>query len=179
MPIRAATPTDAAAIATVHVDSWRTTYAHLLPAAYLAALSYADRERLWRDILAQPTPPACVYVAEAADHHIVGFAAGGPARGEPLGYDAELYAIYLLAPDQRQGLGRDLLRAVVAHLRGRGAQALLVWVAADNPARAFYERLGGRHISAKQSRIGGVPLDEVAYGWGDLAQLASALTPSG
>ena len=176
MPIRAATPTDAAAIATVHVDSWRTTYAHLLPAAYLAALSYADRERMWRDSLAQPTPPACVYVAEAADQRVVGFAAGGPARDAPMGYDAALYAIYLLAPYQRQGFGRHLLRAVVGHLQATGAHALLVWVAAHNPARAFYERLGGRQLSAKQSDIGGVTLEEVAYGWEDLAQLASALT---
>ena len=52
-------------------------------------------------------------------------------------------------------------------------------MAADNPARAFYERLGGRQIGAKQSDIGGVTLEEVAYGWEDLAQLASALTLGG
>jgi hypothetical protein len=34
MLIREAFPTDAAALARVHVDSWRTTYAGIVPADY-------------------------------------------------------------------------------------------------------------------------------------------------
>ena len=45
MLIREASPTDAAAIARVHVDSWRTTYAGIVPADYLANLSYTRREQ--------------------------------------------------------------------------------------------------------------------------------------
>jgi hypothetical protein len=45
--------------------------------------------------------------------------------------------------------------------------ALLLWVLAENPARRFYERLGGQPVSTKTVTIGGVPLTEVAYGWLD------------
>ncbi len=48
---------------------------------------------------------------------------------------------------------------------------MLVWVLADNPMRRFYEALGGRLLREKKVEIGGVALDEVAYGWRDTAAL--------
>jgi hypothetical protein len=50
MQIREATMADVAAIASVHVESWRTTYKGLLPDDYLANLTYAQREPRWRAI---------------------------------------------------------------------------------------------------------------------------------
>ena len=49
--IRAAVPEDAASMARVHVDSWRSTYAGIVPAEYLAGLSYPNRESLWKELL--------------------------------------------------------------------------------------------------------------------------------
>jgi FR47-like protein len=46
-----------------------------------------------------------------------------------------------------------------------GMTALLLWVLAANPARKFYERLGGQPVYEKTVTIGGVPLIEVAYRW--------------
>jgi hypothetical protein len=43
--------------------------------------------------------------------------------------------------------------------------SLLVWVLADNPARKFYEALGGQYVYDKQVSIGNARLIEVAYGW--------------
>ena len=52
-------------------------------------------------------------------------------------------------------------------------RAVLIWVLAANaPARAFYEALGGRYLREQQIEIGGVALPEVAYGWPDAAALA-------
>jgi len=51
MIIRKAQPTDANAIAKVHVDSWRTTYAGIISADFLANLSYEQREASWRETL--------------------------------------------------------------------------------------------------------------------------------
>jgi len=53
-----------------------------------------------------------MYVAEAATGAIAGFAHSGPERSGHKLYAGELYAIYLLAAYQRQGLGRQLTRAV-------------------------------------------------------------------
>src|SRR5215470_14170692 len=171
MLIRDASPTDAAAIARVHVDSWRTTYAGIVPADYLANLSYARREQFWRDILSTPTSSRCVYVAAQHTGEIVGFASGGPERNGNAVYRGELYAIYLLAPSQRQGLGRRLTMAVIQRLLQCGLPSMLVWVLAANPGRAFYTMLGGQQIYEKTTTIGAAQLVEVAYGWPDLREL--------
>ena len=94
--VRAATESDAIAIAHVHIQSWRTTYAGIVPEAYLAALNEAERVLLWQDWLTRDVE---VYVADL-DGEVVGFASGGQIR-EPLqDYDAELFAIYLLKTAQ-------------------------------------------------------------------------------
>jgi GNAT superfamily N-acetyltransferase len=175
MLIRAASPTDATAIARVHVDSWRTTYAGIVPADYLANLSYAQREQFWRDILSTSTPAGCVYVAAQDAGEIVGFASGGPERSGDALYRGELYAIYLLASYQRQGLGRRLTMAVVQRLLHCGLASMLVWVLATNPGRAFYATLGGQQVYEKEITIGAAPLLEVAYGWPDLRELVQRL----
>ena len=64
MQIREATMAKVAAIARVHVESWRTTYKGLLPDDYLANLTYEQRESLWREILSRPVDHSLVYVAE-------------------------------------------------------------------------------------------------------------------
>lgn len=92
--IREAVAPDAAAIARVHVDCWRTTYAGIVPHDYLANLSYGRREQMWRDVLSAQQPATFVYVAEAADGQVVGFASGGPERSGHAVYTGELYAIY-------------------------------------------------------------------------------------
>jgi GNAT superfamily N-acetyltransferase len=158
---------DAAAIAHVHVESWRTTYKGIVPDDFLASLSYAQREQMWHQVFIDPSTLSFVYVAEDTRGQVVGFVSGGPdGRGDPV-YTGELYAIYLLASYQGQGLGRQLVCALVSRLRQEGMTALLLWVLAENPSRTFYERLGGRPVDEKTVNIGGVPLIEVAYGWLD------------
>ena len=79
MIIREARIDDAAGIAKVHVDTWRTTYAGILPDEHLANLSYERREKLWIDyILSDAESRIFNYVAENDAGQIVGFASGGP-----------------------------------------------------------------------------------------------------
>jgi ribosomal protein S18 acetylase RimI-like enzyme len=100
------------------------------------------------------------------EDELVGFASGGRERaGEP-GYAGELYAIYILDDFQRRGHGRELVRAVVAGLREMGLEDMIIWVLRDNqPARRFYERLGGVHVRTQPITIGSAILEEVSYGW--------------
>jgi GNAT superfamily N-acetyltransferase len=168
MHIRPANSTDVAAIARVHVDSWRTTYHGIVPSAFLAQLSYSQRAQLWQTVLSCPAPNTCVYVAADASGNLVGFASGGPERSGNTPYMAELYAIYLLQPYQGQGIGQQLMAAVVKRLVEMGMNSLLLWVLAENPSRRFYEALGGQPVSEKTVTIGGVSLLEVSYGWQDV-----------
>ena len=99
----------------------------------------------------------------------------GPERSGNAIYRGELYAIYLLAPYQRQGLGRRLTMAVIQRLLQCGLPSMLVWVLAANPGRAFYATLGGQQVDEKETTIGDAPLLEVAYGWPDLRELVQRL----
>ncbi len=175
MIIREAQPTDANAIAKVHIESWRTTYAGIVPADFLAGLSAGQRTPFWQETLDNLDSQRFTLVAEDAAGQVVGFASGGQERdGDPT-YQGELYAIYLLQNQQRQGMGRQLMAAVAERLRQRGLASMLVWVLADNPiGRAFYEAMGGQLLDKeKELTIGSAPLVEVAYGWLDVQELVS------
>ena len=160
--IRRADAADAQAIARVHVDSWRSTYAGIVPEEFLASLNLDDRAEMWRRMLA--AEDGLMFVAED-EEGVFGFACGGKLREDLDSYDAELYAIYLLRENQGKGAGRALFQALVASLLEAGYAGMALWVLKDNPAVHFYERMGGEQIASKQITIGGANLEEVAYGW--------------
>ena len=74
--IRAADQADAGPIARVHIDSWRTTYEGIVPAEYLAGLSYRDRESRWNEALTTDHLATGIFVAETAGGDVVGFTDG-------------------------------------------------------------------------------------------------------
>ncbi|MGH7763682.1 MAG: GNAT family N-acetyltransferase [Candidatus Dormibacteraceae bacterium] len=157
---------DAAAIARVHVLTWRTTYRGLLPDEFLASLSeahYADR---WIRGIADASTR--VFVAEEKTG-VVGFASAGRERAGEDGYEGELYALYVDDAAQRRGHGRELVRAVAGGLRELGLRDMIVWVHRDNSAaRTFYERMGGLYLRTQPVTIGPTLLHEVSYGWRSL-----------
>ncbi|MEO8346034.1 MAG: GNAT family N-acetyltransferase [Betaproteobacteria bacterium] len=173
--IRPATPTDAAAIAQVRVDAWRTTYKGMIPDAYLAAMKVEDSTVLWEKVLSAGPNSTSVFVAANADG-VVGFAAGHMLAEEKHGLDAELSAVYLVHHAQREGVGARLVATVAAAQRAHGAAGLLVWVIAGNkPARAFYEKLGAELLIEQPFTWDGMELVETGYGWRDLDALVAAV----
>ena len=182
--IRRARPTDAADIGRVYVESWRRTYPGLIPDHYLLSLSADSQALRWRARLTQrpdPTPidhgydRDSVFVAIERLHGLVGFTSCGRQR-DPYaghdGYDGEIYTLYLLDDAQGRGLGRRLMAAAATELLARGHASGLVWVLRDNPARWFYERLGGARLGERDLYLGRTLLPGVAYGWRDLSELA-------
>jgi GNAT superfamily N-acetyltransferase len=105
--IREAVPADAEAIAWVHVESWKTTYAGIVPQDYLDSLNVADRAAQWERHVAEGV--AAIFVAED-EGGVFGFAAGGRSLHPVADYDGELYAIYLLASHQGKCAGAALVR---------------------------------------------------------------------
>ncbi|SEM68103.1 GNAT family N-acetyltransferase [Lihuaxuella thermophila] len=165
MRIRKANPSDAEEIARVHIKSWQTTYRGIVDDEVLDNFDLGERVELWNRIL---THRSIVYVAEHAEGNIVGFASGGKERSDDYPYDGELYAIYLLQEYQGQGIGKKLASAVLGELKQQGMTSALVWVLAENPARRFYEALGGKEIATQPLTIGKKTFQEVAYGWSNL-----------
>jgi ribosomal protein S18 acetylase RimI-like enzyme len=170
MTIREAGPEDAAGIARVHVESWRTTYPGIMPQEHLDALSYVDRERTWAARLTGDSPAkTLVYVAQTDGGEIVGFVAGGAERAGDPDFQGEISALYLLHSEQGRGLGRRLVQTFARRLSQEGHRTLLVWVNAQNPARRFYEALGGALARTGQREIRGVTYDDAGYGWDEAA----------
>jgi L-amino acid N-acyltransferase YncA len=163
MIIREATPEDAAAIAHVHVASWRATYPGIVPQAVLDSLDEEDFSGRWR---ARLVGDLDIFIAVAVAEEVVcGFASGGPLR-KPVGaYDGEIHAIYLLPGMERKGIGRKLFGYVAAELAARRMHHLLAWTLKENPSKPFYERMKGEIVAEQTVEFGGKSLPSVAYGW--------------
>jgi L-amino acid N-acyltransferase YncA len=170
--IRQARKEDAAAIARIHVESWRSTYAGLLPDQLLLRMSVADHEtRWWRHALGRYRRNHYVYVAETAEEGVIGFGSGGPSREPGLPYKGEIYTLYLSDEFHGRGYGKRLFLALGERsLRERG-QSLIVWVLSGNPSRFFYEALGGKAVARRPSTMAGAKIEELAYGWEDVRAL--------
>jgi GNAT superfamily N-acetyltransferase len=168
--IRPSQVEDSLGIAQVHVASWRTTYKGIMPDDLLASQSVERREAVWRSMLSNSASQTFIFVAEM-DGKVVGFAAAGPERGNHPVYKGELYAIYLLADYQGQGIGRALVTEVAGKLIERGFTTMLIWVAVGNPAAHFYEALGGHPVGSKSESFGDVMIEETAYGYDDIREM--------
>jgi ribosomal protein S18 acetylase RimI-like enzyme len=157
--VRPARAEDAAAIARVHVGTWRVAYAHVFGLERLAGIDLDARTRQWERWLAGDVT---AFVAER-DASVVGFVWVGPSREAE--DEAELYAIYVLPEAQGSGAGPALMDAGVEAMRASGASRAVLWVLEDNPrARRFYEREGWTLDGGRRSeQILGVDAAEVRY----------------
>jgi GNAT superfamily N-acetyltransferase len=170
--IREGNIADAQDIAHVHVAAWKTTYHGIVPQPFLDSLDVQSRAEDWKDWLGRSK--IHTYVAEDGTE-LCGFISGG-ALQEPIeGFDAEVYAIYLLPSTKGRGIGRLLMQRLAETLRIDGFTQVAVWVLAENPACGFYEHLGADQIAQKQIRIGDADLLEIAYGWRDIQTIANSL----
>jgi len=172
MNLRPATAADAAAIARVHVDTWRAAYRGILSDPYLESLDYAARTEEWVKRIGLKSHFTLV-AADPAGGQIVAFADGGPERSHDPAFRGELYALYVLPAHQRHGLGRRLTVAIAETFADNHVHTLLAWVAAASGAGKFFERLGAKAFRSKRGPLGDVEVDKVGYGWTDTESLGA------
>ncbi len=171
--VRAALKDDADDVARIFVESWRESYAGLLPASYLVRLSEVRQRLLWAREIGQRGPHDGVLVAEHDYYGVVGFCSFGPARDRAVGYDGEIYTLYVDPNHVGQGTGHRLMRSAFARLYAEGFRSAVIWALKGNPARYFYEGEGGRVIAERPGAIAGKPVREVAFGWADITPATS------
>lgn len=171
MMIAPATPADARAIGIVHVLAWHESYRGMMPDQVLASLNPAERAAMWERVI---TRQGGVFVLRDGAG-IVGFGAAGPNRDSSLTHAGMINTLYVLSGAQRLGHGRRLMAALTRHLLDTGLPDAVLWVAeANDPARRFYERLGGTIVGHATELHEGWDMKCVAYGWDDLTGLAEA-----
>lgn len=178
--VRLAAPDDAGAIARIYVDTWRATYAGLLPDQVLIEMSERRQTAIWRHAIThpgprRPGPRQTVLVAADGRGPVVGFGSCGRARYPGLRYDGEVFTLYVQQDHQSQGIGKLLLGGLFQRLLDSDARSALIWVLARNPAQFFYEAMGGHRIAEREEKLWGARLPETAYGWPDLGRAVALL----
>ncbi|MFC5152066.1 GNAT family N-acetyltransferase [Streptomyces amakusaensis] len=156
--VREMTTADIDAVSALRVAGWQSAYAGIVPQPYLDAMTAeADalrrRERL---ALSRPRTTDLVAVADGdTDGVPVGWACLGPSRDEAARPDtAELYALYARPDLIGTGIGRALLTTAHSRARTQHFTSITLWVlAANHPARLFYERAGYRPDGATQDDV--------------------------
>jgi ribosomal protein S18 acetylase RimI-like enzyme len=164
--VRPATRDDAADIARIDVETWRTSYAGILPDRVLLGLTTGRLASEWQSQLSHR--PDDVRVAEWTGAGVIGFGSCGPIRNSVEGLAGEVHTLYVSPDFQGRGVGRALLMALFRRLVASGQLSAAIWVLRENPARFFYERMGGRLVAQRKIPIGGQPIPAFAYGWRDL-----------
>lgn len=155
---------DIPSIVDLHVDSWRSAYAGIMPGSFLNGPLDEDRLALWQERLASPVQGSGLFVAHDGDGELLGF-------------------VYLLpAPDGRILLDNLHVRpgSTGSGIGGRLLRRGLEWAADEHPDRevylevlsantraiSFYERQGARRTDERMCRFEqGFELPECEYAW--------------
>jgi len=165
--VRAAQRSDAASIARVHVETWRAAYPGIVPEDYLVRMTESHQTALWEASINGAHGADAVLVAEdTGGAGVVGFGNCGRARQDSA--IGEVFTLYVANDWQGRGIGRALLGGLFGALRERGLTQVMIWVLSANPARFFYEAMGGKRRAERREPFYGMMLDETAYIWTDL-----------
>ncbi|HEY0104778.1 MAG TPA: GNAT family N-acetyltransferase [Rhizomicrobium sp.] len=168
LTVRVARPKDAAEVARIYIDSWHDTYPAVLSRAMLCAMTPTGQTARWNSAIRSQRREN-VLVAEDTAAGIVGMASLGPSRDRNLGFDGEVFTLYVDPNYFGRGVGRTLLNGAFAVLRARGFSSCVIWAHAKNNARFFYETMGGRTVAERSARMMGDIVPETAFGWRSLA----------
>lgn len=138
--VRPATFEDVGEIARIQLDTWRTAYQGVLPAAVLESLSVDAAAAAWgAAVTAPPTSKHHVLVALEQAWR-VGFAALAPEEEEAT---VALGPILVEPRWGRRGHGSRLLAAAVDHARADGMTRAVAWVPeADQATQQFLTSAG-------------------------------------
>lgn len=178
--VRPATRADATTLARIYVDTWRDTYAGVLPDSLLLNMSDVRHAAAWTHELTGDDRMSDTLAAELPNDGIVGLASvGATRRGSGSFIDGgEVYRLYVAPGFQNRGIGRALMLASFDWMLARRLGAAMLWVVAQNPSRFFYERLGGIRLGERVETLAGHAVQEIAYGWPDLRAARQKLATS-
>ena len=159
---------DAPLVAKVHVESWRKSFAGIVPQEFLDNLTVEKREQAFRQRLGEPNYK--MFVAETAKNGIVGFADFGKARESNFEFEAELYAIYLLHEFQQKGIGANLFRLCQKQMIADKINSMYLMALEISPYKSFYEKMGGQIVGRGNHFLALVEYETIIYGWKNLGE---------
>ena len=178
--VRPARVEDAPTLARIYVETWRDTYAGVLPDQMLVGMSDVRHAAAWTHELRSSDRFGDTLAAELPNDGIVGLATVGATRRASGSFvdGGEIYRLYVSPAFQDRGIGRALMLASFDWMLARKLGVAMLWVVAQNPSRFFYERLGGIRLGERTEHLGGTVVQELAYGWPDLKAARERLKSS-
>lgn len=166
--VRRARESDSAEMGRIYVESWQDAYPGLLPDDGLLSMSASRHAAHWSHSITSQTPKDACLVATREGFGVIGLASAGPSRTRDLPFGAEVFTLYVDPNHQRLGAGRMLLRNLFNAMRQAGQRSAVIWALGGNPARTFYEQLGGIEVARRTRKTFGELHEEVAFGWPDM-----------
>src|SRR5262245_39241130 len=162
---RPAQPSDAAAIAKLHAQSWRENYRGAFRDEFLDGDLPAERLRVWRQRLDHPPGNQLVQLAVDGPN-LAGFVCA--YGGHDPHWGALVDNLHVAHAFKRTGLGWALMRHAGAWLDLRypelGVYLLVLEINAS--AMRFYERLGGQNAGVSTMEThGGSAVRSCRYTW--------------
>jgi ribosomal protein S18 acetylase RimI-like enzyme len=141
--IRAASASDAEAIAALHLASWWAAYRGIVPDQFLNAITLENRVARWRRALSSSESPLVETTMAVDGDTILGVCSSGPRSWPTSSSVGEVYALHVEPSSWRRGIGKLLLDDSLVRLATRGFAAAVLWVLRDNwNGRHFYEAQG-------------------------------------
>jgi ribosomal protein S18 acetylase RimI-like enzyme len=161
LSVRTARPEDAAELARIYIESWQDTYAGVISHTLLGAMSLKSHTARWRNTVRG----GAVLVAEDAQYGLIGLCSLGAARDRALGFEGEIYTLYVDPSFLGRGVGRALMAGAFDALKERSLRSCVIWAHARNNACFFYEAMGGRRVATRTTRLMGELTPEIGFGW--------------
>ena len=171
--IRSATQIDILSVADIHVAAFQDAYQGVVPNSFLEGLNKENSKKMWDGTLTKFPPN--ISVAEMNDGSVAGFCCAGPVvdvqKNE--GYKFEIYALHVHPDSRRCGIGAALLRSAFKRAKEKlQVNTAIVWTLVDLPLSCkFYQREGGTAVKNGVWQLGNEHIQEIAYGWDDLAAI--------
>jgi ribosomal protein S18 acetylase RimI-like enzyme len=175
--VRNARPEDAADLARIYIESWQDTYAGVISHALLGAMSLRGHTARWQAAIRNAERGnGAVLVAEDAKHGVIGLCSLGAVRDGGIGFEGEVYTLYVDPAFLGRGAGRALLSGAFDTFKARRLRSCLIWAHARNNACFFYEAMGGRRVATRTTRLMGELTPEIGFGWKKLVARKQART---
>lgn len=146
-------------MAKIKVDGWQSAYDKIVSSKYLKKLDYNLQAE--RYIASFEEYKDLVLVADR-DDEILGYSCFDLRKKEK--YDSELVSLYIKPTEIGKGIGTSLFKETVKELLEHDKKNMIVWCFKDNvKAIKFYEKLGGKNVENKITKIGDDCYEEYGF----------------
>jgi ribosomal protein S18 acetylase RimI-like enzyme len=172
--VRTARPADAADLARIYIESWQDTYAGVISHNLLSGMSVKAHTARWQASIKNMDRHGAILVAEETQFGPIGLCSLGKARDKGVGFEGEIYTLYVDPAFLGRGAGRALLSGAFETLKDHKLKSCLIWAHARNNACFFYEAMGGLRVAMRTTRLMGELTPEIGFGWKRLATRKAA-----